>query len=60
MAEKLLKYYEEATKLGGMKATMRLAIITKISSTKASNEPDSPENIQIFENAMSEIRKEFK
>ena len=39
---------------------MRLAILTSISSPKAGAEPDSPENIQKFEKAMKELKKEFK
>lgn len=59
MADRLVKFYEEAEQLGGFKAKMRLAILTTIANTKAASEPDSPENIKKFENAMSEIKKEF-
>ena len=60
MGAKLLEFYEKATKLGSIKATMRLAILTKISSVKAKELPDTPENIAIFQKAISEIQKEFK
>ncbi|MCX7909472.1 MAG: hypothetical protein N2560_08160 [Ignavibacteria bacterium] len=60
MAEKLLEFYEKAYKLGGLKAQMRLALLTLIPSPKAKTEPDSPENIKKFENAMKEIEKEFQ
>ncbi|MCX7880461.1 MAG: hypothetical protein N2517_07345 [Ignavibacteria bacterium] len=60
MGEKLLKFYEQAYKLGGIKAQMRLAILTLLPSTKAKDEPDSQENIQKFEKAMKEIEKEFE
>lgn len=59
MADRLIKYFEEATKIGGLKARMRLAVLTSIPSSIAKTEPDSPENIQKFENAIREIRKEF-
>jgi hypothetical protein len=59
MADKLLKYYDEAKKLGGLKAQMRLAVLTALPSTKAQVAPDSPENIQRFEKAMQELRKEY-
>lgn len=59
MGQKLLKYYEEADKLGSLKAKMRLAVLTSISTIKATDAPDSPENIQKFEEALREIRKEF-
>ena len=57
MATKLLQYYEQAKEIGGIKAQMRMAMITNISSTKAASEPDSPENIAKFEKAMQVIRK---
>ncbi len=60
MGEKLTKYYEEAKNLGGIKAQMRLAVITLTPLSKAKSEPDSPENIEKFEKAMEEIRKELK
>jgi hypothetical protein len=55
----MVKYYEEAGKLGGLKAKMRLAVLTKLSSSQAKSEPDLPENIEKFKNAIQEIRKEF-
>ncbi|MGD8782159.1 MAG: hypothetical protein PVH88_24740 [Ignavibacteria bacterium] len=60
MAEKLLQFYEKTKELGGLKATMRLAVLTKIPSAKAQTEPDSIENIKTFERAIEEIKKEFK
>ena len=60
MAEKLEKFYADAKVLGGLKAQMRMAMITKIPGDKAKSVPDTPENIQIFEHALIEIRKEFK
>ncbi len=39
---------------------MRLAIITKISSTKAMDELDSLYNIKLFEDAIKTIKKELK
>ena len=59
MAQQLVAYYDKAKQVGGLKAQMRLAMISKLPSSKAANEPDSPENIKIFEQAMTEIRKEF-
>lgn len=60
MGQKLLSYYDEAKKIGGFKAQMRLALLTSIGGQKAGKEPDSPENIKKFEKGMQEIRKEFK
>jgi len=60
MAERLTEFYEEAQKLGGLKAKIRLAVITKTPSAKAAEEEDTIELISTFENAIEEIKKEFK
>ena len=59
MGEKLLKYYADAKQLGGLKAEMRLAVLTSMPGTKAGAAPDSSENIDKFEKAMQEVKKEF-
>ena len=60
MGQKLTNFYEAAKAKGGLKAQMRMAILTLVPSSKAVTEPDSPANIQKFEAAMKEIQKEFK
>lgn len=60
MGIKLIKEYEKAKQLGGLKAQMRLAILTKISGPKAATLPDSTENLSRFEVAMREILKDFQ
>jgi hypothetical protein len=60
MGVKLDSYYNQAAKLGGFKAQMRLALLTCTPQTKARTIPDSSEQVQIFEKAMSELSKEFK
>jgi hypothetical protein len=60
MGQQLEKYYQQAHQLGGFKAQMRMAIITKIPITKTKDLPDSNENIKKFDLAMNELRKEFK
>lgn len=55
MGKKLLSYFEAAKAKGGLSAQVKLAAITKMSSAKATNEQDSPENIALFEKAMSMI-----
>ena len=55
MGQKLLSYYATAKSKGGLSAQMKLAAITKMSSKKAEGEPDSPENIALFEKAISMI-----
>ena len=59
MAERLASYYAEVAKLGGLKAKMRLAMLTSIPSSNATKVPDSSDNIAKFESAMREIKKEF-
>jgi hypothetical protein len=51
--------YEEAGRIGSLTARMRLAMLTKIPSTKAGSEPDSPENIRIFKQALETIKKDM-
>ncbi len=60
MADKLIKFYEQAKQMGGFKAQLRLAMITKIPSPKAEKMPDSQESIKLFEKAILELKKEFK
>jgi len=60
MGVKLNDYYEKANRMGGLKAKMRLAVLTKIPSSRAVELPDSPENVKLFEDGMRELEKEFK
>ncbi len=55
MGQKLVSYFDAAKVKGGLKAQTKLAMITKMSSTAATAAPDSPENIALFEKAMSMI-----
>ncbi|MGE5329933.1 MAG: hypothetical protein ACM3KR_10560 [Deltaproteobacteria bacterium] len=59
MGQKLLDMYDEAKKIGGLNAQIKLAILTSAPSTKASQLPDSPENIEKFIKAMEVVRREF-
>jgi hypothetical protein len=60
MGKRLLNFYDDAVKIGGQKAKLRLSMITCVPSIIAASTPDSDENIKKFQEAMSEIRKEFK
>jgi phage-related protein len=60
MAAKLEAFYQESQTLVGLKAKMRLAILTGIPSAQAGSVPDSPENLKKFQAGMAEIKKEFK
>lgn len=55
MAEKLIQIYKLVNDELGMKGKMDLAIETKIPSTKASFEPDSPENLNKFKQAYEKL-----
>ena len=59
MASKLVGYYDVIGKELGFQARMKLAMLTKISSTDAQSAPDSPANIQLFEQSVGAIRKEL-
>jgi hypothetical protein len=59
MGKALLGMYEEAKKIGGLSAQIKLAVDTKMPSKKAAEEPDSPENLSIFKESLDKLRKEF-
>lgn len=59
MGNMLMSYYEKAKALGGLKAQMRLAVLTGMPSQKAQVEADSLDNTNKFEKAMQELKKEF-
>ncbi len=60
MGVRLAAFYEEAKTMGGLKAQMRLAVITGLPSTRAMSEADSPDIITKFILAINELKKEFR
>jgi len=60
MGQQLAAYYEKAKVMGGMKAQMRMAMITKVPSAQAGSLPDSPDQVAAFEQALKDLEKEFK
>jgi hypothetical protein len=58
MGKKLVELYDEAKKIGGFSAQMRMAILTMIPSVKAMEAMDSAENVSKFQAALITIRKE--
>ena len=60
MGKKLIEMYDEAKKIGGFSAQMRMAILTMIPSIKAMDAMDSSENVTKFQNALNTIKKEVK
>ena len=60
MGLQLTNFYDQAKEMGGMKAQMRLAILTGVPSSKAGDADDSPDKVSKFQTAMQELEKEFK
>jgi hypothetical protein len=57
MAAKLNEFYKQAAQEFGLAGRIKLAMLTKISSEKAENVEDSPENIRVFEQALEKLRR---
>ena len=57
MAAQLLEFYDRALKEFGLSGRVKLALLTKISSEKAQTAADSPENIEIFQRALAQIKQ---
>lgn len=55
MGERLAAYYQKAQEKGGIPAKLKLAMITKMSSAQALSAEDSPENIKVFEQAVTQL-----
>ena len=55
MGEKMLKYYKYVADQAGLQGKTRLAIETKIPSTKAALAPDTPANLALFREAVAKI-----
>jgi hypothetical protein len=53
------KFFEDASRLGGLVAKMRLASLAQITSTEASTQTDTPELLARLDNAYDKIREEF-
>lgn len=59
MGAELVSIHRQTEEVGGMKAKLRMAMLTLVPSAEAPGEPDSPELVAKFENALAEIKKEF-
>lgn len=59
MGRQLLENYDEAKKIGGLSAQIRLAILTMMPSSKAAEAPDSEENLARFRASLEVVKKEF-
>ncbi|MFO0564810.1 MAG: GAF domain-containing protein [Polyangiaceae bacterium] len=59
MAERCRAYFEEAQRLGGLVAKMRLASLAQLTSTEAASVEDRPELLELLETSMVRLRQEF-
>jgi hypothetical protein len=55
MGAVLLTYFDKAKAKGGLAAQVKLAMLTKLSSQQASQTPDTPDNVKIFEAALAQL-----
>jgi len=53
------RYFDEAERTGGIVGKMRLASMTRVTSTQAVAIEDSPEIVARFEDAMARLQREF-
>jgi hypothetical protein len=56
MAQKLAAAFQRAKDEGGFLAQVRLAMLTKMTLEKALKEPDTPENVKLFEECLVKLR----
>jgi hypothetical protein len=55
MGAKLMQYFKLVGDAAGLNGKTKLAMLTKVPSTKAAMEPDSPENLAKFAAAYKEV-----
>ncbi|MEW6534895.1 MAG: hypothetical protein AB1454_04640 [Candidatus Auribacterota bacterium] len=60
MGQKLASFFTKAHQIGGLRAHIRLSVLTKMSWKAASNAPDVPEIIKRFQIAYKRIESEYK
>jgi hypothetical protein len=60
MGAKLVESFTQAGKEFGTPGRMKLAMLTKMSSSVAQTAPDSPQNLKLFQSAMEKLRNEGK
>ncbi|MFO0755427.1 MAG: GAF domain-containing protein [Byssovorax sp.] len=59
MGKRIVAFFAEAEKLGGLEGKIRLAMLTRITSTRAQVEPDTTAIVAKFEQAMTTLRAEL-
>lgn len=58
MGQRLSSYFALVRKEWGLPGQIRFAMLTKMSSVKAKEAEDSPENVALFERALEKLRRE--
>ncbi len=59
MGDLLVEYFRKAEALGGVAAKLRLAVLTRLTSTQAVAEPDSPAQLEKLASAFAEVEREL-
>ena len=59
MGARVRQFFDAAEQAGGMIGKMRLASMTRVTSTQAASIEDTPEVIARFEDALAKLQKEF-
>ncbi len=57
MGARIAGFYVEAESIAGLDGKIQLAMLTRIPSTRALVEPDSPQNVARFESAIQHLRR---
>jgi hypothetical protein len=57
MGARIAGFYAEAESIAGLDGKIQLAMLTRIPSTRALVEPDSPQNVARFESAIQHLRR---
>src|SRR5262245_33091912 len=59
MGKRIQSYFEEADRMGGLVARMRLASLAQITSTEAATIEDRPELIERMQKAIATLKPQF-
>ena len=60
MGEKMIKYFDEAERLGGIQGKVRLAMLSLTPSKQAQILPDTSENLHKLQTAIEQLKTELK
>lgn len=58
MGVQLADFYKQAASEFGVTGRVKLAMLTKVSSEKAQNEPDSDEVVKLFQRSLDQLRRQ--